>query len=246
LIAHKCKNAKNNLLSKSLYKHLTAGTPRVFLIVGILLLQISCGPSLRKEVGLKKTSLIGISRVAVVASSNPPEVSYANVASPGWTPLLFILSPIVVGAIQAMTESSMDKDDAKQIGSRTDPTVINDIIVNTFLASLSKDGRLGNVEYVKEPDERKLLDAGYDTGIQLTVLKISFSRVMTDKVRLYVNVKGTMKALGSKEVIWDREEIVASRDAYALEYYKENAMKELRSVLEKAGRNLAYDFRYLE
>ena len=213
----------------------------------MLFLQISCGgPSLRNEIGLNITSLKGISKVAILASSNPPEVSYAKVASPGWLPLLFIFSPIGVLAIQAMTEWTMDKDDSKQIGSRTDPIVINDIIVNAFLASLGKDGKLRNVEYVKEQKEHKLLDAGYDTLIQLTVSKISFNREMTDRVRLYVNVKGTMKALVSKNVIWDRDEIVASRDTYSLEYYKENAMKELRLALEKAGRNLAYDFVYLE
>jgi hypothetical protein len=240
-------NIYNKRFLNSSWKHLAVITLRIFLIFNILLLQISCGgSSLHKTVCLKRANLKGISKVAIVASSNPPEVSYADVKSPAWAPLLLIFTPLVIGLVQAAMESSMDSDHAKQIGSGTDPLIINDTMANAFLSALGKDHGLSTIEYVKGQDEQKLLDAGYHSLIQLTVGKIYFIRAAENRIRLYVNVKGTMKSLESENIIWDREESVTPLDAYSLEYYKENATKELRLLLEKAGRNLAYDFRYLE
>jgi hypothetical protein len=55
-----------------------------------------------------------------------------------------------------------------------------------------------------------------------------------------------MEHLFSGKVVWDREERILSSEFHSLDYYKENGLKELDAMLEKGGRNLAYDFVYLK
>jgi hypothetical protein len=54
-----------------------------------------------------------------------------------------------------------------------------------------------------------------------------------------------MKYISSGKVVWDREEHISPSELRPLDYYKENVVKELDAMLERAGRNLAYDFVYL-
>jgi hypothetical protein len=55
-----------------------------------------------------------------------------------------------------------------------------------------------------------------------------------------------MEHLSSGKVVWDRYEHVKSPEFHSLNYYKENGLKELDAMLERAARNLAYDFVYLK
>jgi len=80
----------------------------------------------------------------------------------------------------------------------------------------------------------------------LFVREISLKRVGGDNAGLNAYVRGQMEYLSSGKIVWDREEYVMSPELHSLDYYKENGLKELDVMLEKAGRNLAYDFVYLK
>jgi len=71
-------------------------------------------------------------------------------------------------------------------------------------------------------------------------------RIQGDNVRLYVHLRGQMELLVSGQTVWDREEIASSSEPRLLDYYKESGMKDLDPLLEKTGKNLAYDFIYLK
>jgi hypothetical protein len=91
-----------------------------------------------------------------------------------------------------------------------------------------------------------LVTSGYDAIIRLTVREISLIGMAGGYVHLYIHVQGHLKNLRSGQIIWDREETVKSPESHQLDYYKENGLKELNALLEKAGKKLAYDFVYLK
>ncbi len=229
------------------YKYVAKIIFRWVISVNMLLMQSSCASSLPKEIYLTKTDITSISKVAVIASSNIPEVFYTDTTSPGAQIFSFILfGPLVALGIHEATMASKDNEHSQEVGKRVDVGIIEDKIAKAFITSLGKNSCLKNADYVKEQDERRMSVADYDAVLSLTVSKITLYRVYTDNVKLQVHVKGLLKSLRSGNILWDREEIATSRNSNTLEYYKENSMKELDAVLEKAGRNLAYDFIYLK
>lgn len=215
--------------------------------VTMLLIQSSCATSPPRETCPTKTDLSGISRVAVIASSSTPEVYYTDSTSPAVQIFSFVLlGPIVALSIHEATMASADNEHSQEVGRRVDLGIIEDKIASVFISSLGNGSSLKNVDYTKGHDEGKMSAAGYDAVLSLTVSKINLSREYNDNVKLQAHVHGSMKSLKSGKTLWDREEIATSRNANTLAYYKEYGMKELNAVLEKAGRNLAYDFVYIK
>jgi hypothetical protein len=205
---------------------------------------------------LNNTSLSDISKVAIVASVSDPKVSYAtaqgNVSaslapfSGGFLPLVF-LSLVATGA-EAAIRSGVDHGHAGEVKEHTDFSHFEEEVAQSFIQTLKKGGCFQVAEYLadKNQNAQQLSAKGYNAVIRLFVREISLERVVGDNVRLHANVRGQMENLSSGKIPWDREERVSSPEIHPLDYYRENGLKELDAMLEKAARNLAYDFVYLK
>jgi len=212
----------------------------------------SCGPvpTVPRETYVKNSSLSGISKVAVVASVSAPEVSYSAARNNVSENLLFFTGPaaflVVLGTEKAI-RSGVDHGHAGDVKKHVDLSYFEEKIAQSFMQTLMKSNCFRSTEYLtdKNEDARRLSSKGYDAIIRLFVREISLKRIEGDSVRLNVYVRGSMEYLSSGKVVWDREEHVLSPERHSLDYYKENGLKELDAMLEKAGRNLAYDFVYL-
>jgi hypothetical protein len=207
-----------------------------------------------RETYLKNSTVSGISKVAVVASVSAPEVSYSSEREPASLALL-LLFPIIglgVTAIAAGTEvairSGVDRGHTGKVGEHLDLSYFEEKIAQSFMQTLMKSDFFKITEYLtdKNQDAQRLSSKGYDAIIRLFVREISLKRIQGDYVRLDVYVRGQMEYVPSGKVVWDREEHVLSPELHSLGYYKENGLKELDAMLEKAGRNFAYDFVYLK
>jgi hypothetical protein len=215
------------------------------LCICIALLLVSCASAPPQETYLTSSSLSSIKKVAILASANAPDVNYASTGQP----LLPIhLGSILLQAIDAAARSGMDTEHAQQIGKRVDLTNIEDRIVEVFTKSISATRCFQTVDHIKskKQDEQLLSNSGYDAIIRLTVKEISLGRIAGDYVGLHIHVQGQLKCLKSEKILWDREEMIKSPEFHSLDYYKENGLRELDAILEKAGQKLAYDFIYLK
>lgn len=236
----RCTNEHKTVVFQRHYKYLVKIISWL-VSVNLLLIQSSCATSHPKETYLTKADLTSISKVAVIASSNTPEVFYTESTSPGVQIFTFVLlGPIAALGIHEATMSIADTEHSQEVGKRVDLSIIEDKIANVFITSLGNSSCLKNADYLKEQDERQMSAEGYDAVLSLTVSKITLYRVYSDNVKLQVHVHGLLKSIRSGKTLWDREEIATSRNSNTLAYYKENSMKELDAVLEKAGRNLGF------
>jgi hypothetical protein len=219
---------------------------RFFCIVPTLLI-LSCATTPPKETYLSSANLSGISRVAIVASANAPDVTYSSSNMPT-TLMFFPLIGILPAIIEGAARSGMDTEHSQQIGKQVDLASIEDKITEVFSGSIVPAGYFQTVERIKykSQDEQLLSTSGYDAIIRLTVHEISLDRIAGDYVGLHIHVQGQLKNLRSGQILWDRKEQATSSAAHQLDYYKENGLKELNSLLEKAGKKLAYDFIYLK
>ena len=198
---------------------------------------------------LESTSLSRISKVAIVASVSDPKVSFARTELSTENLFLLVgpvdLIPMVVeGAIR----TGADRGHTGKVRERVDLSHLEEKVAQSFMQQLQRDGCFQTIEYltVKNQDIRQLSAKGYDAAIRLLVREISLNRTGGDQVRIDVYVRGEMESFSSGKVVWDREEHVLSPERRPLNYYKENGLKELDAMPEKAGRNLAYDFVYLK
>jgi hypothetical protein len=206
----------------------------------------------QQQTYLNNQSLSGINKVAIVVSVNDPDVSY-SIISPGaggsiWTLLLSPLIVIPAMGLEAGIRSTADQEHAAKVKEHMDLSYIEDKTAQSFMQPLKKVNLFKSVEQPpnKNQDSRQLRDIGYDGVIRLTVRKISIQRVAGDYVKLTAYVHGQMECLSSGNIIWDREEVVTNPEPHTLDYYKENGLKELDTMLEKAAKRLAYDFMYLK
>jgi hypothetical protein len=223
-----------------------------FSSIGLALLMLSCATTPPKETYITSANLSGISKVAIVASANAPDLSYVTQStSPGPLLATAILFPILIFpaiAIEGIARSGADSSHAKEIGKRVDLTSIEDKIADVFSGSIVSAGCFKSVERIKNKnqEEQLLSTSGYDAIIRLKVYEISLDRRAGDYVGLHIHVQGQLKNLRSGQILWDREEMVTAPESHQLDYYKENGLKELNALLEKAGKMLAYDFVYLK
>lgn len=205
---------------------------------------ISCA-TMPQQTYLNNQSLSGISKVAVVASANVPEVWYSSSEKSVWPALL---GSALGMALEEGIRSGIDNEHAAKIKEHIDISHIEDKMAQSFIQPLKKGNYFQTIECLtdKNQGDHQLSVAGYDTVIRLSVHKISIRRVSGDYVSLSAHVRGQMEKLMSGEIVWDREEVVTNPEPQTLDYYKENGLKELDAMLEKAGKNLAYDFIYLK
>lgn len=231
---------------------------RPCLCICMSLLFVSCA-SVNEETYLTNNSLSGIKKVAIIASANDPDLTSASI---GYTPgaaflalLIPVVGPAAVGgamlagnAIESAARSSADSANAKVIGTKVDLSSIEDKIVQSFTAPLTKASCFDRIDYLKDKNsnDRQLSDAGYDAVIRLDIKNISFVSVGGDNVNLRIRLQGQLTNLRSRKVMWDRLEYIESREYHTLDYYQTNGPKELNALLEKAGQILAYDFVYLK
>lgn len=158
---------------------------------------------------------------------------------------LFVLPAV---ALETAVMSGIDKEHAAKISEQRDFSSIEDKIAQSFMEPITKGACFKATEYVKDKtqDARLLSAAGYDAVIRMDVREISVQRAIGDYVSLSAHVHGQMVLLTSGKIVWDREEFVSSPELHSFDYYKENGLKELEAMLEKAGKILAYDFIYLK
>ncbi len=213
---------------------------------------VSCA-TVPQQTYLNNASLSHLKKVAIVVSVNPPEVSY-SINSPGagsqlgWMLLFFPLLIFPAMGIEAAARSGVDQGDTSKIKEHVDISGIEDKMAQSFLQPLKKGNCFQTTEYIKDKNQnvKQLSNAGYNAVIRLSVYQISITRTAGDYVKLSAHVRGQMEKLMSGEIVWDREEFVINPEPQLLDYYKENGLKELDALLEKAGQNLAYDFVYLK
>lgn len=239
--SYRCKIKKIPFIHEyRLHASLSAAARRCFCLCIVLCL-ISCA-AVQQQTYLSKTSLSGINKVAVVVSVSAPEVSYRK-GGYGWfendSPLGWLESTIRYGS---------DHDHTDKINEHVDISLIEDKTVQALIQPLTQKKSFQTIEYLrdKNQDSKQLLDTGYDAIIRLIVREISIQRTAGDYVNLHVIVQGQMECFTSGKIIWDREIVVTNPEPHTLDYYKENGLKELDAMLEKAGKNLAYDFIYLK
>jgi hypothetical protein len=200
----------------------------------------------QQQTYLSKTSLSGINKVAVVVSVSAPEVSYRK-GGYAWfendSPLWWLAS-----TIESTIRYGSDHDHTDKINKHVDISLIEDKTAQALIQPLTQKKSFQTIEYLrdKNQDSKQLLDTGYDAIIRLIVREISIQRTAGDYVSLHVIVQGQMECFTSGKIIWDREIVVTNPEPRTLDYYKENGLKELDAMLEKAGKNLAYDFIYLK
>ena len=209
------------------------------------LFQISCAAD-PGQTYLTNKSLSGVSKVAIVASVSAPKVYYATTDSASEKFFPFVgLFPVVA---EAAIRSGVDRGHAGKVRDNMDFSHFEEKVAQSFIQMLRKSDCFQATEYLtdKNQDVRQLSAKGYDAIIRLFVREISLKRMGGDQVRLDVYVRGKMEYLSSVKVVWDREEHIFSAELHPLNYYKENGLEELDAMLEKAGRNLAYDFVYLK
>ena len=221
------------------------------LCICMAMLLVSCG-SAPRETYLKISSLSSIKKIAILASANAPDVTYATQSS-SVAPFLvaIIFAPILIFpamAIEGAARAGADSAHATEIGTKVDLGSIEDKIVQAFTTPLRKASCFDRVDYIKNKnnDDRQLSDAGYDAVIRLVIKSISLTHLAGDNVGLQIHVQGQLTYLRSGKIIWDRLEVMSSLEVHTLDYYKANGLRELDAILEKAGQNLAYDFVYLK
>lgn len=221
--------------------------------VCISIFVISCA-SVPQQTYLNEKDLSQIKKVAIVVSAHAPEVSYSRITSGSVleaTVLFIIAAPLLMlpaMSAEAAIRSNIDQKHSKEIGDHSNLSHISDKVAQTFMNQLRKGGCFYAVEFLKDETQsyNKLSIAYYDAVIRLSVRKIILERVAGDNVRLYTHLSGQMECLSSRQILWDREEIVASSEPNSLDYYKENGLKELDVLLERAAKNLSHDFVYLK
>lgn len=203
---------------------------------------ISCAATLPQQTYLNNTTLSGIKKVAIVVSVSAPEVSYRD-SGYAWFPWK---SP--AWEIETIIRYGLDSQHTSKINEHVDISQIENKTAQSFIQQLKKGAFFQRVEYMpnKNQDSSQLTSIGYDAVIRLTVREITIQRAPGDYVRLAARVHGEMERLNSGNIVWDREELVTNPEPHSLGYYEENGLRELDAMLEKAGRNLAYDFLYLK
>jgi hypothetical protein len=238
------------------FRRLLRGLLCSFLCVCSGLFLTSCAPKGPQGTYLKNTSLTRISKVAIVASVSAPKVSYStakdNVSS-NFVPLAVVFPPALLVALtavgtEAAIRSGVDHGHAGEVKEQMDLCHFKETLARSFMQPLRKSDFFETTEYLtdKNQDLQQLSAKGYDAVIRLFVREISLKRVGGDNVGLNAYVRGQMEYLSSGKIVWDREEYVMSPELHSLDYYKKNGLKELDIMLEKAGRNLSYDFVYLK
>jgi hypothetical protein len=187
---------------------------------------------------LGERSLEGISRVAVVVSTNDVEVSYSQAVD-------FSSSILPLDLLVQAGKSSADLEKAKDIRARVNPDAIKDALAQSFIQPINKAACFQRIEYVADEDGGKQeVSGGYDAVVKLTINKVLLERVAGGDARLGVDVRGEMEVLSSGKNIWTRQEIVQSSEPVSLEECRSNGLRELVPMLETAGKRLAYDFAY--
>jgi hypothetical protein len=223
---------------------------RISLCIVAGLLLISCA-SLPKETYLTSKCLTGIKKVAIVTLVSAPEVSYSSsrlqVRYAGFGDfssggLGGLLATLLEGAIR----SWIDQAHAAKISEHTGSGSIEGNMAQSFIQTVKKGDCFQGVEYLKDKDQdnSKLSTMGYDAIIRLSVGEVLLRRTAAEYLSLTARVRGQLENLRSGETVWDREEMVTNPEPHTLDYYEENGLIELDTMLEKAGRNLAYDFLY--
>jgi hypothetical protein len=242
--SYRCKIKKNTYILGYEFHRSLPTLLRGCLCICISAFLVSCA-TVPQQAYLTNASLSNMKKVAIVCSVSAPEVSYSiNSQGSGVGVWFGFLGMEVERAIR----SDIDKEHAKEIGNHLDLSRIENKIAKSFIQQLNKSDCFQTVEYVgdKNQDVRLSSLAGYDALIRLNVREISISRDAGDYVKLYVYMHGQLEHLTSGKIVWDREEVVSSPERHTLDYYKENGLKELDAILEKAGKNLSYDFIYLK
>ena len=224
-----------------------------YLSVGVIISLISCATAstVPQQTYMNSQSLSGINKVAIIASVTSPKVSYAkNTTSypPGIGLLFGPLGILLEAGISGAVVYGIDQGHAAKIGEHMKFSHTEEKMAQSFIQLLRKGCSFQTIEYLtdKNPDSKQLTTKGYDAVIKLLVQQISIDRDPGDSVRLSTHVSGQMEHLTSEKVIWDREENITNPEWHTLDYYKENGLKELDTMLEKAAKNLAYDFIYLK
>jgi hypothetical protein len=206
-----------------------------------------------KQTYLNNRSLSEISKVAIVASITDPKVYNAvrsNVSGTvlgftGIVPALFF-AVLVAALTERAIRSGVDNGHAGEVKEHTSLNQLEEKVAQSFIQTVKEGGCFRVAEYLadKNQNAQQLSAKGYNAVIRLVVYEVSLERVAGDNVRLHVFVRGQLENLPSGKIPWDREERVWSPENHPLDYYRENGLKELDAMLEKAGRNFAYDFVY--
>lgn len=211
------------------------------------LLLTSCA-SIPKQTYLNKTSFSGTSRAVVTVSVTTPKVTHAlNNPHLGW-PLFSWLAGYGFTRATLVNAAAEDAESGDAIEKHIDIKNIEENLGNTFSQLVSKSNHFQAIDYItdKSPNNNKLLSAGYNMLIRLSVSEISIRSTTVDHVKLHILMHGEMEDLATKSMVWDRDEKISSSEMELLENMKDKGPKYLNTMLEKAVKYLANDFIYLK
>jgi hypothetical protein len=197
---------------------------------------------------LNNHSLSGIDKVAVVVSVSAPKVSYRYT---GYSSGLLdggAIGQMSPFATESILRYGLDSQHTSKINEHVDIGQIENKTAQSFIQPLKKANLFQSVEQPinKNQDSRQLRTIGYDAVIRLTVPEITINRAPGDSVKLTAVVHGQMECMATGRIVWDREEVVTNPEPHPIDYYKENGLKELDTMLEKATKKLVFDFIYLK
>lgn len=213
----------------------------------ILFILVSC-TTVPKQTYINRTNLPATSKAAVIISVASPEVTHSLNNPLLNSPLFSWLAGYGFWNTGLLGALSDDVESSKKIEEHIDIKSIEESIANAFIQPLREMKCFQTIEYVsdKNQDNLKLLSAGYNMVIRLSLREMSIRSVTADHVKIQITMHGQMQDIASNKIVWDREEKVSSSEMELLENMKEKGPKNLNSTLEKAVKYLANDFIYLK
>jgi hypothetical protein len=214
-------------------------SPFLLILIGCVCL-CSCKTAnvRQQQTYLTGTSLAKIKNVAIMTSMTPPEVMCAQAGQ--------TIAPfgILGTVIDQSARRSKDTESAGKIGNNLDIGFYEEKIARSFMTTLKQGDCPLALAYVKDKTQEKgnLLSADYDAVLKLDVYRMRMDMETNDKARLSIYIKVLMTETKTGNILLSREEFVSASESYPLDYYELNGLKGFESIIDKAGKKIAYDF----
>ena len=232
------RNNKSHLILYPIFKF--------FYTLFLFVLILSCA-SVPKQIYLSKNEISKLNKVAVNVSSTELDIKYARETAifihetPTIVRLLLPLSTIVLGSvIESSIEYDEDKEKTQEFRKSQNKYYFEMVLNDHFLEQLNNTKFYKYIVYSKNTNHKELLDIGYDILIHLKVKDLCLQRIAGNKMQVYTCILGEMFDLEKDEVIWKREDVQISKEAYTLEEYKADEGKVLKDIIDKLFKKISF------